>query len=476
VHFTVSNDNPSLFSAQPAIGGNGTLTYTPAANASGVANVTVVAQDSGGTLYGGSDTSAPQTFAITVNAVNDCPTATGPSGTLTVISGGSVPVPLTASDIEGDPLTAGVVTGPGHGTLSGTGLNVTYTANAGYVGPDSFTLAVTDGQCTSAGIPVSVNVLTRNHPPSCLATLGPDACILHFPGDTKNYVLSIEDHPACVVLDGSSSSDPDGDSLSYLWSFGPFTINMDASQEPSGGGTGTGSGTVSVSGNTLTVNITFSGLTAPATAAHFHAVGGTGTNAGVIYPLNVPNATSGTISQTVTLVEGTRGYSIAQQIQQLRSGLWYANIHSSFRPGGEIRGQVVPPPTLSGATVVQCFPLGCHTADLEVSDGIDHSDCSVDVCVISASEAVEQCAALVDSISVDRKNKRPLIASLKAASASFERGSFDSGLNQLHAFQNKCRAQIGRSNPAEAQALIDCAQKISDAIACQAIVAGATQQ
>src|SRR5439155_15757994 len=60
VHFNVSNNNPSLFAAQPAIGPNGTLTYRSAANACGSANVTVVAQDNGGTLYGGQDTSDPQ--------------------------------------------------------------------------------------------------------------------------------------------------------------------------------------------------------------------------------------------------------------------------------------------------------------------------------------------------------------------------------------------------------------------------------
>src|SRR5438093_423063 len=111
-----------------------------------------------------------------------------------------------------------------------------------------------------------------------------------------------------------------------------------------------------------------------------------GVNASVLYPLNAPNATAGTISQSVTLVNGTGGFSIAQQIQQIRSGLWYVNIHTSAKPAGEIRGQVVPPPSLTCAVVAYCLPLGCHTVTLEVSDGTDRKDCSVDVCVISASE------------------------------------------------------------------------------------------
>jgi hypothetical protein len=68
-----SNDNPTLFSTGPAVSSNGTLTHTPAANANGSATVKVKAQDDGGTANNGSDTSAEQTFTITVNAVNDAP-------------------------------------------------------------------------------------------------------------------------------------------------------------------------------------------------------------------------------------------------------------------------------------------------------------------------------------------------------------------------------------------------------------------
>ncbi len=74
--FNVSNDNNSLFSTQPAISSAGQLTYTPAANANGAATVTVSISDNGGTALGGVNTSANQTFTITVNAVNDVPSFT----------------------------------------------------------------------------------------------------------------------------------------------------------------------------------------------------------------------------------------------------------------------------------------------------------------------------------------------------------------------------------------------------------------
>ncbi len=64
--FLVTNTNNAPFSAQPSIGANGTLTYTPAANTSGSATVSVRLMDNGGTANGGQDTSAAQTFVITV--------------------------------------------------------------------------------------------------------------------------------------------------------------------------------------------------------------------------------------------------------------------------------------------------------------------------------------------------------------------------------------------------------------------------
>src|SRR5207237_355122 len=76
LNFVVTNGNNALFSAQPAVAANGTLTYTPAANANGTATVTVQLHDNGGVLNGGVDTSAAQTFTITVTAVNDAPSFT----------------------------------------------------------------------------------------------------------------------------------------------------------------------------------------------------------------------------------------------------------------------------------------------------------------------------------------------------------------------------------------------------------------
>ena len=77
VAFSVTgNTNLGLFAAGPAVAANGDLTYTPAPNAFGSATITLVAQDNGGTANGGNDTSASQTFDITVTPVNDAPAFT----------------------------------------------------------------------------------------------------------------------------------------------------------------------------------------------------------------------------------------------------------------------------------------------------------------------------------------------------------------------------------------------------------------
>ncbi|NJK60117.1 MAG: hypothetical protein HC918_07595, partial [Oscillatoriales cyanobacterium SM2_1_8] len=82
VTFNTSNDNNALFSVQPAVDAAGTLTYALTPDVSGVATVTVIAQDDGGTANGGVDTSAPQAFAITVNPVNDAPSFGFPVSTV----------------------------------------------------------------------------------------------------------------------------------------------------------------------------------------------------------------------------------------------------------------------------------------------------------------------------------------------------------------------------------------------------------
>jgi hypothetical protein len=104
VTFVVTaNTNAALFSAGPAVGADGTLTYTPAANANGSATITLKITDDGGTDNGGANESATQTFVLNVTAVNDEPTFTkGPDQTVPEDAGAQT-VPAWATNMSAGP-------------------------------------------------------------------------------------------------------------------------------------------------------------------------------------------------------------------------------------------------------------------------------------------------------------------------------------------------------------------------------------
>src|SRR3954464_9522457 len=95
-------------------------------------------------------------------------------------------------------------------------------------------------------------------------------------------------------------------------------------------GTGTADLDYDAASKKLSWKLSYSGLSGPATAAHFHGPAETGKNAGVAVP--IPNATSSPVEGSATLTEA--------QAADLAAGRYYINIHTAANPGGEIRGQV----------------------------------------------------------------------------------------------------------------------------------------
>jgi hypothetical protein len=83
--------------------------------------------------------------------------------------------------------------------------------------------------------------------------------------------------------------------------------------------------------NVLKYKITYSGLSGPATAAHFHGPAVAGANAGVALPF----------ANAASPIEGQATLTPAQAAD-LMSGKWYANVHTAANPAGEIRGQMLP--------------------------------------------------------------------------------------------------------------------------------------
>jgi len=126
-----------------------------------------------------------------------------------------------------------------------------------------------------------------------------------------------------------------------------FDVLLDTAQAGGGARTGSGKGTATLSGNTLALDITYSGLSGTRSASHIHAPAPRGGGAGVAYDLSALDTgngmTSGTIVGNVSIVDGAYGgKTAAQQIQDLRGSLWYVNIHTSAFDSGEIRGQIEP--------------------------------------------------------------------------------------------------------------------------------------
>ena len=101
-------------------------------------------------------------------------------------------------------------------------------------------------------------------------------------------------------------------------------------------GSGTADLTYDPATRVLTWSVTFSGLSSPATMAHFHGAAPAGKNAGVeIWISKKGQAPSSPMKGEATLTEA--------QASQLMAGDLYVNVHTKDHPAGEIRGQVTPP-------------------------------------------------------------------------------------------------------------------------------------
>ena len=143
-----------------------------------------------------------------------------------------------------------------------------------------------------------------------------------------------------------------------------------------------------------------------------------------------------------------------------------AILQSGFLDGESVAGDPASPQGVWFAEIPVDENEGARSSEvtLVVDDGLATSSATIEVQVLTAGEAVEDIILLVLEADLGQKNKRPLLASLKAAVASLDRGSFSSAIGQLQATQTKTRAQIGKTDPATADAIIAEIQKVIDAL------------
>lgn len=187
----------------------GSFVYTPAVNFNGRDSFTYKAND-------GEADSNVATVTITVNPVNDAPVAANDAYSTdedTALNA-AVGVLHNDTDVDGDPLTATLVSNPAHGTLTlSAGGPFVYTPAGNFHGTDSFTYKANDGVANSNVATVTITVNPVNDAP--VADAGADQAV---------------DEGGSVTLAGAGS-DVDGGALTFSWTqtAGPTVVLSDSS-------------------------------------------------------------------------------------------------------------------------------------------------------------------------------------------------------------------------------------------------------
>ena len=199
---------------------------------------------------GGIKQDGPDNVSITVNAVNDAPTAIGDSFSVDE----DTPLQPSAaaglldndSDPDGDTITASKVSDPANGTVnvSADG-SFTYTPNTNFNGSDSFTYKVSDGALDSNTVTVNITVNAVN-----------DAPVNTLPGgktvnEDNTLTLSGVSKPSIGDVDSTTAQ------LTVGVDHGTLTLN---GSSPNVNVTGNGTGSVTATGPIADINTLLDGL------------------------------------------------------------------------------------------------------------------------------------------------------------------------------------------------------------------------
>jgi VCBS repeat-containing protein len=221
-----ADGDPLTFSVAPdgspahgslALSPDGSFTYTPDKDFFGTDSFAFTAND-------GAVDSAPATVAITIDPVNDAPVAVHDAYSTTE----DTPLVVTApgllandSDVERDPLSAVLVTGPSHGILAlASDGSFTYTPTLNFSGTEVFSYQVNDGTANSNVATVNLIITPVNDAPLAL----------------DDALTTAEDTPLTIpaVMLLANDLDVDGDQLT-LASVGDAThgtVYLDVEANP----------------------------------------------------------------------------------------------------------------------------------------------------------------------------------------------------------------------------------------------------
>ncbi|WP_155264808.1 beta strand repeat-containing protein, partial [Sphingomonas segetis] len=209
---TISDvDSPETFVAQSSTAGSygsfsidqdGNWTYV----ADGAHDEFVAGQVYTDTFTVSSADGTETSVTINITGTNDAPVAAANSYT----TAEDTPLVIAApgvlandTDAEADALSAVLVNGPAHGTLTlnGDG-SFTYTPQADYNGPDSFTYKPNDGSADGNTVTVDLNVTAVNDSPAITSNGGSDSAS-----------ISVAENSTAVTT--VTSSDVDGPTVTY---------------------------------------------------------------------------------------------------------------------------------------------------------------------------------------------------------------------------------------------------------------------
>jgi hypothetical protein len=216
----------------------GVVSYTPAPNFVGTDSFSYTIGDG----HGGSATA---NVSVAVTAVNDAPVANDDAATVAEDSANNViNVLANDTDLDGDTLTVTAVTQGTNGSVALVGGVVNYTPNPNFVGSDSFTYTISDGNGGSDSATVAITVTNANDAPVAnddAATVVEDSAnnvidVLANDTDADGDTLTVTAvtqgaNGAVALVGGVVSYTPaagfsGADSFTYSVSDGPSTSNV----------------------------------------------------------------------------------------------------------------------------------------------------------------------------------------------------------------------------------------------------------
>lgn len=166
-----------------------------------------------------------------------------------------------------------------------------------------------------------------------------------------------------------------------------FAATLDGAQAGTGSaGTGSGTFVMDTVAKTLTVDVTYSGLSGPVLVGHIHGYAGPGTAADIVFPFSSP----------ASPIHAVWNYADADEAQII-AGLAYVNLHTTMHVAGEIRGQIVRTPSCGDGITdngEQCDsgdPAGGGCCDAACHHKVEGSECGRSLCDFAHCDAAGTC-------------------------------------------------------------------------------------